>query len=331
MMHAIIYPRTYPQTYPQTTSPQVSPRKTESRAIYGFALAFGLAAVVGLAFGWGTLTPLFGQHSVGNVASVVAAVAAFVTFWAAYRAPEPPPGVRDDHWAPGAQRWLTRAALAFIHAAIALLLAVVAFFLAQSGFQGLSLDTWSTAAFTGLAAGLAGYYAYLTGAAMTALRLSTSLAVFTVAGAMTSMITAPNPYWWQIHFSSLGTTGGASAATFNLTLTLAGLVMVCLADFVATDFWRLQQAQGERWSAVKVRTIRLIIAGIGLMLAGVGLFKADVYVGLHRLSAAGMAVLFIGLVAALRQLVPTFTKAFFAFSYGLVGLIFLGLWLWHRL
>jgi hypothetical protein len=141
------------------------------------------------------------------------------------------------------------------------------------------------------------------------------------------MITSPNPYWWQVHFSYLGASGTVSALAFNLTLIIGGLVIVCLADFVAADFARLQAVQETRAARAKVNSIRIALAAIGVLLACVGIFEYDVYPALHGLAAGGMAIVFMGLVVGLPLLAPGFTRAFFAFSYAMMGVLLVCNWL----
>src|SRR5690348_9658597 len=112
--------------------------KLESGALrYGAVVVVVSAAVARLVFG-DRVVPLSGSNSIGTVASVLAAVAAFVGFLLTYR-PELPSAyglyVR-------VRRALTTTAMAFVHGAIGLLLTVVAFYLFQSAFEGVHLDTW---------------------------------------------------------------------------------------------------------------------------------------------------------------------------------------------
>jgi hypothetical membrane protein len=285
--------------------------RTESRAIYYAAATFALAAPVALAAFWGQVVPLFGEKSIGNVASVLAALAAFVGFLMSWKSPQPD-GDKTSYGA--AHRILTSGALAFCHAAVALLLTVALFYLFQNAFEGVRLDPWTSAGLAGGVAAVCGYAAYLAGARVTSLRLSTTLALFLVSGIMVSMITSPNPYWWQIHFSSLGTGDSASATAFNLTLIVGGLVLVGLADVVAAEFARWQATRAERGRA-RVNLTRVAIATLGVLLAGVGLFTFDDHLLLHNISTGLLVVVFAALSLSLHRLAPGFDKAFYMFSY----------------
>src|SRR6266404_6456475 len=136
--------------------------KVESSALSYAGVVVVVAAIVAAVRFWGQVVPLFGQQSIGSVAAVLTSIAAFVGFLMSWR----PPQQRVF------RKWLTTAALAFIHAAIGLLLTVVTYYLMQSAFEGVRLDHWTAAALAGLTAGLGGYAAYLAGAHMNSMRLS---------------------------------------------------------------------------------------------------------------------------------------------------------------
>jgi hypothetical membrane protein len=295
----------------------------ETRALdFGGAVTIMGAALALAWFGAGPV-PLFGRNSIGAVASVLAALAAFAGVLLTYR---PAPG-----YAPGlyhrARKWLTDGALGLTQAGISFLLIVVAFYLGQHAFVGVLLDHWTASALTGVVAGIAGYSAYLSGVKLTTERLSVTLAVFLLAGSLASMISTPNPYWWQLHFSSLGAGNSASAAAFNLTLIIGGLVVVGLSDLIALDL-RRRQDTGAGQPLTKVGVIRVLMALIGILLAGVGLFPWDTHLTMHNIAAYGMALVFYGLIAALPKLAPGFPKTFYTFSYVLLTAL-LGLtWLY---
>ena len=297
--------------------------KIESGALYFGGAVWVLAVAVALAWFWGQVVPLFGRGSIGAVASVLAAAAAFAGVLLTYR---PVPGYRPGLYR-RARQWLTDGALALTHAGIALLLVAVAYYLGQAAFEGLQFDQWTAAALAGTTVAVAGYTAYLSGVRLTTSRLSATLAIFLVTGAMASMVSAPNPYWWQIHFSSLGGGHSASAAAFNLTLLIGGLVVVGLADLIASDFQRWQAARPGNLR-VKTGIIRLVMALIGVSLACVGLFPYDTHLSMHNLAAYGMGLLFYGLIGALVWLAPGLPKAFYGFSYTLLAALLAFNWLW---
>jgi hypothetical membrane protein len=147
-----------------------------------------------------------------------------------------------------------------------------------------------------------------------------------VSGAMVSMITSPNPYWWEIHFSSLGGGTSLSAAAFNLTLLVGGLTLVGLADLVAEEFARWQDGRAEL-RGVRVNMIRLSIAAMGVFLACVGIFAYDTHLLVHNLAAGMMTIVFVALALSVSGLAPGIGRAFYIFSYAMAGGVVLSLWL----
>jgi hypothetical protein len=301
-----------------------SPSNTtiESRAVYTGGLAAVAGGLVALWAFWHRTVPIFGLNSIGTTASALAALAGFGAFLTGWRPPKRGEG-SEFGWV---HRHVTAWALAFTQGAIALLLVVVLFYLVQAAFTGLMLGGVIAAVFVGVVTGIAAYTAYLSAARMTSLHLATTLAVFLVSGALVSMITSPNPYWWQVHFSSLGGGQSASAVFFNLTLIVGGLVIVCLADVVAVEFRRLQLARSEL-AQVKVALIRVAIVAIGVALACVGLFAYDTHLAIHHFAAEAMAVVFLALIASLKWTAPRLAQTFYFTSYVLgAALLFCG-WL----
>lgn len=300
--------------------------KPKRAIIEAKALRFGgvtalVAGLVATAIFWGQLIPLFGRFSIGSLASTLAAGAACLGFLTTGRS-------KLHHGSEGRLRaWITDGALALTHAGIGLLLTIAAFYLAQNAFEGLRLDYWTAAIISGLTVGMVGYASYLSGLQLSTERLSVILAVFLVSGAMASMISAPNPYWWQIHFSSLGGGETASAAAFNLTVIIGGLVIVGLADRMASEF-RRWQAAGHRHARSKGGLARALIAAMGLCLAGVGLFPYDTNQALHNLAATLLGLLFFGLAGAQPWLAPGLPRTFYTFSYLMFGALAVCVWLW---
>jgi hypothetical protein len=289
-------------------------RSVEARAIYYAAAVFLISFIFGLFFYSGNV-PIFGRGSVGTVSLVISTLAALGGYYyVAYQTREK--SRRPSLWQQ-IHFILTNAALAFIHGAIIFLLYTIGFFLVQDAFTGLFLDKYAASVILAASASLAAYAMYLIAARITTLLVSSALAVFLVAGALISMITAEDPYWWQLHLSSLGASSGVSGFAFNATLIIGGLVIVSIADFIANDFAMLQ-ARSDKYKEAKVATIRTVLVLIGVFFACVGLFAYDTYPLIHTASAAGMVFMFVGLISSLPKLVPNFSKAFFSLSFTLM-------------
>ena len=53
------------------------------------------------------------------------------------------------------------------------------------------------------------------------------------------MITTPDPEWWTVHFSQLGTFDDLSSWVFNGTLIAGGLLVTTFAVYIANDMQQL--------------------------------------------------------------------------------------------
>lgn len=144
------------------------------------------------------------------------------------------------------------------------------------------------------------------------------MAIFLVAGVLVSMITADDPYWWTMHLSSLGAGSGVSAFAFEMTLVAGGAVVACLAAYLSRDFEKLQKID-KKFTDTKIRAVQVLLVLIGIFLACVGYFPYDTNGWIHDNSASGMVVMFLALILGLRYFVPGMSRAFFLFSYVLIG------------
>ncbi len=310
-------------------SPKDSPGKQsslESRAIYA-AFAGGVVGLgIGLLSFWGNDISLFSRNiSLGYDGSILGGAVAFATFLIVSAA--------ADHAQTQKSRWqrikaiLGTWSLALVHGLLIFLCYTVLFFIVSQSFKDARIDMWAASGILALSTGFAAYIVYLSASAITAVRVSMLLATFLLSGTFISMLTASDPHWWYLHFSSLGAGGGVSGYAFNVTLIIAGLVVMALAGYITNDFNQLKQ-QGTISRSVKVGVLQGLLTGIGMMLAFVGLFIYNVYPAVHNVSAGGMALMFLAIVILLPILTPGFTKAFFIASYALLGTLLACVWLY---
>jgi hypothetical protein len=196
------------------------------------------------------------------------------------------------------------------------------FYIVDRSFIGVLIDQWAASALVAFATGLAGYFVYLSAATMNSMRIAGILALFLVSGTFVSMLTAQDPHWWYLHFSSLGASGGVSGYAFNGTLILAGLSIAAIAGFVSNDFAQIQTKRPE-FQKVRTSLIRVFMVLLGLFLACVGAFVYNVHPTIHNSVAGGMALMFVALAAGLPWIAPAFSRAFFALSYAMmIGILF---------
>lgn len=305
-------------------------RSVESRAIYYAAISGILTLVVGLLyFGYfydGVNVSLFGRMSIGSLSIIAASLSAFIGyFYAMYQNRQ---FKKTSKLSVKFYAFFDMVASSFIHAAIVFLVTSVAFYILSGAFIGVKIDMYLASVIAAITTAVISYIVYLTASNRTAVTMSMALAVFLIAGTLTSMITAGDPKWWEIHLSSLGANGGVSMYAFNGTLIIGGIVIAGIADQIAKDFVALQNAS-SKYKAVKTEIIRWTLILVGLFLAGVGLFPYDTMSTLHVLSAGGMVVLFVFLIGGLWKLVPVFSRAFLGLSYGLLVAVLFSTYLYE--
>ncbi|MBA3678930.1 hypothetical protein H0W80_01915 [Candidatus Saccharibacteria bacterium] len=187
-------------------------------------------------------------------------------------------------------------------------------------FKDVRMTDFSAALVVGIFATFTTYSIISTSVRLQSKDIVHALTLFITGGVFISMATAKNPLWWQINFSSLGTSGTISAYSFNITLVLSGLLLLCLTDYLLSD---LQQVVKGNTATITKRTntIKLLFVGISASLAGVGLFPWDIHPLLHTSSAYLLVVVFSILIIGLHKLVPNLSKSFFANSYGILVIL----------
>jgi hypothetical protein len=308
-----------------TDASQTKSTDSEANALFFMVGVFVVALLASFMIFGGNSVPVFGRGgSVGTTAIVLGSLTAFLGyFFVSYRhMPKKNLSVLKR-----TRLILTNVALAFIHAAIVFLLMTVVFYTLDSAFTGLMIDELSSSVIVASSSAVFAYGTYLVAERQTTLNLSTALAIFLVVGALTSMITSTDPYWWQNHLSYLGGGYSFSAYAFEVTLAMGGIVLMCIADFIANDFERIKQKRGTDLHT-RANAVRIILLLIGLFLAFVGLFRWNVNPIIHNLAASGMVVLFLALIIGLPYFVPMFSRAFFVFSYGLMGALLVCVYLY---
>ena len=296
----------------------------ESTAIYIALISGAVGFLVSLALFWGHTTALFTKGiSIGFVASILAAVIALVIY-VLTNARTARKASRKRKLSEHIGTW----SIAIVHALLILLTYALIFFIVGRSFIGAEIDPFGSSTIVALATGMAGYITYLSAAQMNSMRIAVLLALFLVSGTFISMLSASDPNWWYVHFSSLGADSGVSSYAFNGTLIIAGVAMVGLTKHITDDFKKLQHEKGLA-KRTKAKALTICIVGIGIMLALVGAFVYNVFPTIHNLAAGGMAIFFLLIILALPWLTPDFPKAFFVASYGLFAALLLSVWLYQ--
>ncbi|GAA4354432.1 DUF998 domain-containing protein [Microbacterium rhizosphaerae] len=281
------------QPLPETTTP-VPGRRAESEAVYAALTAGALGAVYGLLVGLFAPKLQLGGNSHSFAvwaacgAAVVAAVIATVEYWRARNRP-------GQEWRRSLPSWkfiVNTVSVVIVHAALSFVIVYALFRLLAAGFIGLPIVTFWAVVLMAVTLGLTTWIVFLSVSAMTTQRMATLLLAFIAVGTLTAMLTTPDPDWWKVHFSQLGTFDDLSSWVFNGTLIAGGLLVTTFAVYIANDMRELAAA-GILENPRGPRVIPVLFVIMGIMLAFVGIVPVDVNLTVHNLSASGMAVMYL--------------------------------------
>ena len=289
----------------------------ESLAIAAAVGSAMIGFIVTLVVQRGQLAPLTSIAAVALLVIAVTGAAAFV--WAYVRHADG--GVRWRMRHP-LRRVLDVLGLTLTGVGVAVLLVASMFEVFRLAFIGLELNALASAA---LVAGLAAACAYalaLIAGQLTTTTLATLLALFLVAGVFTSMLTADDPKWWHRNFSALGMSATTSSYAFNVTIVVAGLVIVTLADYLTIDLLARRGPGGRNLRGIAV--IRVILAIVGIALAGLGLVSVDVSVLVHNTFSISAMLGFTALIVLAPILLKGLSPAFIAATVIFGALIVIG-------
>ena len=317
-------------------STQKSAARVESRAIWISISFAALAAVVGLIAFAGKLTPLSAGYSVGTVAGWTAGIAAGTSaLLGLIIATGPQHGnlgwMRRRFWG----WWLLDfIGLIITHGAIATLAVLSTFQLFQRAFQGLVVDGIAATVLLCLVSAVASYFGFSSASRASTASISTLLALFMVAGMLASMLLAENPYWWHMFFSQLGTgqAGVLSFWTFNTTITVSGIVLTTLANFISQDLYAWaehRRRQGKRRGFVRILKGGMMLMGICMV--GLSLVSIHVSDPIHTGFVQILAATFGIMVLTVPIWLPGAPAAMYVISYLMLGLGVFSVALWFPL
>ncbi|GGH38071.1 DUF998 domain-containing protein [Microbacterium album] len=313
-----------------------SPSRTESRALT-VALVTGLiAAIAGLLIFPNEGIPLssqrtgsvpssllpVGEVSIGGISSLAAGTLGAASFALAYLHGNR----RHARWRrQGAlRRLIDTVGVTLAGSVTAALLIASTYTVMAMAFQDLLLDRIAAAGLVAAGTAVAAYVLHLVASELDTRQLASLLALFLVAGVVAAMLTAENPGWWQDNFSALGIGTAPSARTFNLTIVIAGVVLMTLADYLTIDL----HPRGHHGRTVDdIRIVRWILVVVGLALVGVGAVPINTLETLHNafsiVALIGFEALFLVTPIVVRDLPPVFTATSFGFAVGLVLVVVL--------
>lgn len=293
----------------------------ESEAVIVGSIVAGIGALVGGLVFAGQDPPIWGGWSIGLLAALVVIATGIISSYLGYWRARHLPGQQWRLTLPPWKFILDATNVAVVHALIAGIGTVAVFLLLSLSFRGVTLDGWVSAVSVAAAAGMSSYWIYLSVSKIDTGKLSMLLVIFISIMTLTSMATASDPEWWIYHFSQLGTFGDKSSAFFNYSLIIAGLLVTTFSLYLQRDIRALVDL-GVLKNPSSARVISTLFIVMGIMLACVGLFPLTVSVLLHNVSAAGMAVAFLGLLIGTPFILRGMPWTFFAVTAGfLAGMI----------
>lgn len=284
----------------------------ETEALIGGAIAAGVSGIVAAIIFAGDVWPLWGGLSVGIVAAVAVVATGIALgatgYWRARNLP-------GQEWRHRLRSWkftIDVATVSSVHAIITGILTITTFVLLQRSFEGLVVDVWIGTGAVAAAAGLSGYWIYLSVSSITTTKLASLLVAFMATSTLASMATSQDPQWWEYHFSQLGIADDFSSSLFNLALIVAGAFVTTFALYVDRDLTTLVQ-EGVLVHSWAPRVVSIVFIVMGVMLACVGLFPLNVSILLHNSSAIGMSLSFLGLLFTAPWVLRGMPRRFFVF------------------
>ncbi len=200
----------------------------------------------------------------------------------------------------------------------------------SAAFTGLAMPPLSASLIIGIIATITTYGIITTSVHLRSNNIVNAIALFVGGGVFLSMATSQNPQWWEINFSSLGTSNNLSAYSFNITLVLSGLLLLCLTDHLLQDLEIILKGANNTISR-KISIIKILFISLSLSFAGVGLFPWDIHPTLHTSSAYLLVIFFTILIASLKYLIPKISNSFLVNSYAILAILLGSFIVWQPL
>lgn len=256
--------------------------------------------------------PIQGDLSVSSVAQLAVLLTGLITVPIFYLRSPRAHGMRVP------RRVLSTVVLTLTITFTAAMVVAAVFAIFAIALPDVSLDIPSAVGIGAVLSALAAYLIVGLVSNLGTMQVATLLSVFLIGGVLDSMLRATNSDWFLHNFSSLGVSTPEASSSFNSTLTLAGLIVITLAGFVADD---LREWMGEGFSKRRVSIVRWWLVASGIAMMGVGLVTLTFSHLLHSILAQLMMALFAVLVAGLPFLVPRLPLTFKIASYAALALI----------
>jgi len=133
----------------------------------------------------------------------------------------------------------------------------------------------------------------------TASQVGYATAALLALGLLISIVTTPDPLWWHLHFSRLGTFAAFSGYVFNSTIVLTGVGVVVFALHLRREMKRHAGTPvlANRRAAT---VVPLLVCLLGIHLSFVGIIPVSTNEFLHDRASTGAVFAFIVILATSR-------------------------------
>ena len=133
----------------------------------------------------------------------------------------------------------------------------------------------------------------------TAAQVGFATAALLCVGVLLSIVTTPDPLWWQLHFSRLGTFATFSGYAFNATLVLTGAGVVAFGLRLRREMLRHAGTPvlTDRRAAV---VVPVLVVLLGVHLSFVGVIPVNSNEFLHDRSSTGAVFCFVVILLSSR-------------------------------
>lgn len=118
-----------------------------------------------------------------------------------------------------------------------------------------------------------------------------AIMAFLMTGIAIAIATTPDPSWWRLHFSELGTFRAFSSYVFNGTLLCSGVAIVFFSRFLHRELTLHVARSGSRRRSPLV--LSSLIGSVGVHLAFVGAIPVNTWTFMHDRAATGMVFSFL--------------------------------------